>query len=212
MKAFGFQVMSRIAIFLMALSVLAPNVAYGSNGALVLDYMLENRTSLFNATHELGLDFVEVAEELGYEDFIGAMYADKEISLLFADCWLAFTLIEGSAPDIGILDSTVTEYFDLRMANDASFLPKCDGGHPTQTVLSFQVRVWTVGNEYPVAFLNEITGSLSGPPIELLQDEVTDDAWLGYSNSELVEDSIRENIDSFVEDFAITLLRVRGLP
>lgn len=209
-KQGNFGIVGRL-VATMAFMLIVGSWSFGQSADEVLDYMLENRVGFFEATDVLGIDSGDAASELGYDNlFTGMNRANRETSLLFAECWGVFVYVQGTAEEeIGLDHEELSEYFALRMANDASFLPECEDEFDGTAIL-FDMRVWTVGDNYPVAHYLQVTGSLV-PNIEGGPDRAIDSEWLGYGSAENIPDGVRDTIDEAVENFALRYLRVQRL-
>lgn len=202
-KAKSMKLVGALAILVIP----ALQYSFAQSSREVLDYMLVNRVGLVTASTALGLDSSDVAEELGYTGSFGFLEAHLDTSLMFADCWRLFTFLQGTAEDLGLTDSTISSYFELRAANDLSFVRKCRDDE-FDSYLLLTVEVWTVGDTFPVAYHIEFTGQIL-PSYEGSPSNSVESAWLGYANAANVEGIVREVISSAVEDLAIRVLRVR---
>lgn len=199
----------RLTGVLVCVVVLAFQSAHAQNGSAVLDYMLANRVGFSTASSALGIDGFDVAEELGFTDSLGFLEAQIDTSLLFADCWRLFTFPQGTAVELGLTGSSMTRYFELRAANDLSFVRECrDDEYDSYLLLS--LNVWTVGDTFPVAYHIEVTGQIF-PTYEGRPSNSVESAWLGYANAANVEGSVREAIATAVEELAFRILKVRRL-
>ena len=117
-------------------------------------------------------------------------------------CLVAVVTLEGSAMSLDLKQQPLTEFLKLRLRNDLSAIPICKKGDK-EGLAFVHVHVWTVGDDYPVAF--HIT--LSGGPITRL--DAFETAILGYGSKRSIEEQVRKSIRQLVEDFAVAFLKGR---
>jgi hypothetical protein len=108
------------------------------------------------------------------------------------------------------------DYMGLRLANDLSFVPVCQGdirSLPSGTVASLSVDFTTVGHDYPVAYNVEIKATiLGGATVRRDCEQKTDwdEETLGFAAQAKLQESFKHSIQGNVEAFARFLLKVRS--
>jgi hypothetical protein len=180
-----------------------------TSGQQALAYSLDHRVGLAHAVTAIGADFLDVSQELGFPGSFGLFDALMDASLLQATCWSLKPRLAGTAAGtVGLSESRLAALFRLRMANDASFLPECPSTNPgEQPYLWFVVRVWTVGDSYPVAYHFDVTGNIFPDYPDRPTDPV-EAQWLGYAHASQIEDQLRHAWTEAVEDFALRYLHI----
>ncbi|HEX7005085.1 MAG TPA: hypothetical protein VF168_12945 [Trueperaceae bacterium] len=199
--------LKRLSVFTFVVLISMLPQATAQQADAVIDYMLQNRVGFSQATGALGLSMFEVAEELGYDEFSGLFDALVETSLLHVECWSAVAYLQGTAEEIGLSSEELTQRFRLRMSNDISFVPECDDLANT-SYLALSLNVWTVGEDYPVAYHVAIEGSIF-PVYDGRPENSFENAWLGYAATERVKGEVREAVEESVYDLALDFLKVR---
>lgn len=127
--------------------------------------------------------------------------------MIFAECIGKIRFrASGSTATIGLSDTRLETLGAVRAANDLSFIPPCDGYPPNSIVPT--IYVWTVGDDYPVAYHLEIeievryTGrdGFSNTTVYL-------SSTLGYGRADSVRRSVETWIAEEIQNFAGTYLR-----
>jgi len=111
---------------------------------------------------------------------------------------------------IGLSDEELTSYLKLRYKNNFANIPA--GEYIYEPNLSDVEKrklgniwcgVWTVGQDYPVAYHVECRLGSE------INKRIVHDEHLGYGNKDNVRKSIRESLNSMIENFAITFFKIR---
>lgn len=121
--------------------------------------------------------------------------------------------LTGSAEEIGLSKEELTNYLRLRFKNsfaDTGFkeigfetiMKESEGKRAEQGDIA--VTVWTVGDDYPIAFHIEI-GAGNYSNLGLYKT-----AMLGYSSKQQINDSVKKSISELVDQLAITYFKARG--
>lgn len=181
--------------------VLALSPAFAQTRAEYLAYMKEHDVSLYGAIVGLGTDIDHAANAFGYEGFGGFVDASRESVFVFADCVSFYVSLQGTASNLGLSDGEVLRYAKLRHANDLSFLPACGESYELRW-LTVEFLIWTVGEDYPVAFLLRTTTFLPGLP-EGTSNEPFETAVLGYASAAQVSHEVEEFIQDAIRDLAL---------
>lgn len=110
---------------------------------------------------------------------------------------------------IGMKSEGLTDYLKLRYKNNFSTVAFKSDVFPDKEEVKPKVGylwcgVWTVGDNYPVAYHVECKlGSWK-------KSDILEDAVLGYGTKENIPESIRKTLDQIVSRFAIQFYKVRG--
>jgi hypothetical protein len=111
---------------------------------------------------------------------------------------------------IGITESEMTDFLKLRFKNNFGSTPYKDLGSKLleqknpESIGYLWCGVWTVGDDFPIAYHVECKGgSLSKPTI-------LTDAVLGYGNKRNVPEAIKKSIDGMLAQFAVRFFKTRG--
>lgn len=168
--------------------------------------MRANQVSLLTAAYELGTDMRGAAAAFGYTGLDGFSLADKEVALTFVECVAFYVYVQGSAEAIGLSEASLQRYFDLRKLNDLAFVPTC-GEDAGMGALLVSALVWTVGNDYPVAYHVAIDSMLVAP--EGVNDNPYSDAYLGYARSTQMRGEIEGILQETVRELALQLAALR---
>lgn len=121
--------------------------------------------------------------------------------------------LEGTAEKLGLKEKHLNEYLRLRFKNNFSGMQFKEPDTLFRILLnkeeavkygSINVRIWTVGDDFPVAFY-----------IELKAGNLTDvdeykRAMLGYGSRKNVPETVRNAITELVEDAAVDFFKTRG--
>jgi hypothetical protein len=121
--------------------------------------------------------------------------------------------LEGSAEKIGMKKEALTDYLRLRFKNSfarmefkepenliAAFLDK----EKAKRIGSIYVEVWTVGDDYPIAYHIKINAG------NFFNGREYENAILGYGSKQTVPDSIRKSISQLIDDLAVAFFKARG--
>lgn len=111
---------------------------------------------------------------------------------------------------IGLKSAELTDYLKLRYKNNFGTVPYKElktiptDAKGQQESGMLWCGVWTVGDDFPVAYHVECRiGSYS-------ETRILHDEHLGYGNKNNVPQSIKESIEQMVSQFAIQFFKVRG--
>lgn len=120
--------------------------------------------------------------------------------------------LEGSAEKIGLKKENLTDYLRLRFKNSFAGMEFEETENLWQTmqnkdeakkVGSINVKVWTVGENYPVAYHIAISaGNLSS-------SREYENSVLGYGSKQDLPEYVREIISKMVDDLAVTFFKAR---
>lgn len=121
--------------------------------------------------------------------------------------------LQGSAKKIGIKENELTDYLKLRFKNSFAkyefkevekLLEAMQDKKIAPTIGLIHIQVWTVGEDYPVAYhLSINSGNLNNVR------EYTN-AYLGYGSKSNVPDTVKESISSFIDELAIAFFKAHG--
>jgi hypothetical protein len=111
---------------------------------------------------------------------------------------------------LGLTSEDLTDFLKLRYKNNFGNIPFLDKSKKIgeiknrEAIGNLWCGVWTVGDDYPIAYHVECRfGSFGNPSI--VSDEV-----LGYGNKRNVPESIKNSIDRMTSEFAIQFYKSRG--
>lgn len=110
---------------------------------------------------------------------------------------------------IGLNEGDLTDYLKLRYKNNFANIPFRDlrsnlADFTKEKVGLLLCSVWTVGDDYPIAFHVECKAGPAGNP------SILTDAYLGYGNKRNVPDTIKKVLDEIVSGIAIRFYKARG--
>ena len=119
----------------------------------------------------------------------------------------------GTAKDIGLNKDELTNFLKLRFKNSFAgtayqqtdfkkIMNESDAQKSKRGVI--EIKIWTVGNDYPIAFHIEIS---SGNYSNFEQYKT---AFLGYSSKEKIFESVKKSITELVDDLAVSYFKARG--
>ena len=121
--------------------------------------------------------------------------------------------LQGTAEKIGIKENELTDYLKLRFKNSFAkyeykevekLLDPMRDKKIDPTIGFIHITVWTVGEDYPVAYHISInSGNLNNVR------EYTN-AQLGYGSKSNIPDTVKESISSFIDELAIAFFKARG--
>lgn len=117
--------------------------------------------------------------------------------------------VKGDAKSgIGLTDSEMTDYVRLRFKNSFAGVPYRET--PFSSIKdpakagSIWCGVWTVGDNYPVAYHVEIRfGTME-------KDRIYTDEVLGYGNSKVAQEKVKQVLDNMITQCAIKYFKLRG--
>ncbi len=123
---------------------------------------------------------------------------------------------QGSAEKLGLKSAELTDLTRLAflsnfpgVALEGSGGPSLDGVERPNQVGFINCEVWTVGEEYIVAYHVDCN---AGPYVTpRAPNAVWGHALLGYGPKEQVPDSIRKGLRSLIEKFAVVFFKSRGV-
>lgn len=120
--------------------------------------------------------------------------------------------LQGSAEKIGLKKEELTDYLRLRFKNSFAGLPYKeedlfkiyqDATKSGKTGV-INVTVWTVGDDYPIAYHIAIAaGNLAEP-------RQYETALLGYGSNKNVPDTVRKGISDLTDDLAVAFFKARS--
>ena len=125
--------------------------------------------------------------------------------------WVTVT-VKGSAEKLGLREDELTDLLKLRFKNTFTGMkvekkPRWSELRDKKTRAKFGVIhliVWTVGDDYPVAYHITIrAGNFSDPG-------VYENAVLGHGSKSNVPRTVRETISELMDDLAIAFFKARG--
>ena len=114
----------------------------------------------------------------------------------------------GSAEKIGLNEDELADYLMLRFKNS---YPGIEFKKPTaEDIIKGElgyitVRVWTIGDDNPIACYIQIIAGISSRDGELYQNEL-----LGYDSRKTIHGSVKETISKLVDGFATSFFKARG--
>ncbi|MCG9738594.1 hypothetical protein L1D32_10545 [Shewanella insulae] len=122
--------------------------------------------------------------------------------------------LQGSAEEIGLSKEELTSYLRLRFKNNfastgfkkGDFVKIITEESETKKAErgDISIKVWTVGDDYPIAFHIEIG---AGNYSNLGQYKT---AILGYSSKQKIAESVKQSISDLVDDLAVAFFKARG--
>lgn len=124
-------------------------------------------------------------------------------------------IFEGKdAKKIGLNEDVLTDLLKLKYKNSFANVPYRDQSDKilgivlnkkiAPTVGSLIIKIWIVGDDYPISYHIEIkAGTVGGM-------QTYKNAVLGYGSKSDVPDTVKSTIGEFVEEFAITFFKTRG--
>lgn len=121
--------------------------------------------------------------------------------------------VEGSAGTIGLKKEDLTDFLRLRFKNSFAGMgfkePKnlwetFEDKEKGKKIGSIHVKVWTVGDEYPIAYHIAISAG------NLANTRQYESAILGYGSKRNVPDSVRESISKLIDDLAVAFFKARN--
>jgi hypothetical protein len=125
---------------------------------------------------------------------------------------LVYVHLQGSAKDIGLDQDELSDYMKLKYKNNFSTVPYNKDENlillgmnidEQKKVGIMHINIWTVGDDYPVAYHIEI---FSGP---FYDESIYNNAVLGYDAADNIEKIVKETITKMIEELAITYFKIR---
>lgn len=185
--------------------------ASAQSGSDIRSWMLENDADFYSTIQHFGIDSDTAVAALGFEN----SWSIAQLGFLWTSCVLPTVSLQGSAESIGLTDTGLNGILGLRLRNDLSFLPRCgnDYSEPkNESMLFVDLAVWTVGDDYPVAYHVELTtyqfSMVHSIPRQFNEPFTT--AYLGYARSTDVSGELNKIIEEIVRDMAISYVRATG--
>jgi len=121
--------------------------------------------------------------------------------------------LEGSAEKIGLKKNDLVDYLRLQFTNSFRGMAYKDvenisemskDKEKAKTIAVIHIKIWTVGDVYPIAYHIEIN---AGNLANMREYEA---AILGYGSKRNVPESVRTSIAQLVDDLAITFFKARS--
>ena len=126
---------------------------------------------------------------------------------MFAECVTFSVHLIGTAERIGLSSGQLGNYAELRHRNDLSFLPKCSDETDGAFML-FYFNVWTVGEDFPVAYHVDISVVLYLQPDGVPRDPYST-SYLGYANASRIQGQVEDIIRDEVRAVALKVTAVQ---
>ena len=120
--------------------------------------------------------------------------------------------IQGDAEKIGLSEDELTDYLRLRIKNsfigikrNSEFVSEIlnKGREHLSTLGTLYINVWTVGEDYPIAYHIEIRGGYLGA------SNLYTDSALGFGSKNNVPKTVKRVISGLVDKMAIIFFKVR---
>ena len=121
--------------------------------------------------------------------------------------------LQGSAEKIGLKEKELSNYLKLRFKNSFAkyeykevekLFDAMKDKKIAPTIGLIHIQVWTVGDDYPVAYHISINAG------NLNNVRVYTEAYLGFGSKSNVPDTVKESISSLIDDLAIAFFKARG--
>ncbi len=184
----------------------SPSDSIQSYSDPIRQYMVVNNVSYYVASDDLGYTNDEALNILGLD-----MFETQSLGFIWVDCINPFVFIQGSAEEIGLEIDDLESYLKLRLRNDLGFLEICrPDDYADKISLSIYVNVWTVGNDYPVAFHIEFYTSILAPSVPYFHSKPFETDMLGYASSEKIYEQVTDSIEELVKATAIAYIKAVG--
>lgn len=207
MRVWGFVVAFGVV------AAMATSISSAQDGSTIRKWMYDGNHGWIEAFTHYNLTATTLAQKLGLD----GMEQLPELGFMWATCVRASVSLEGSAEEIGLSTSELTDYLSLRLRNDLSFLPKCTNdvtskANAGQTVVD--LRVWTVGKDYPVAYYIHLDTNVytvaGGHSVPRDSSNPFQTEYLGYGNSNSVPGSVDKIIEDSVRSLGEAYLKGTG--
>ncbi len=166
-----------------------------------LEYMKEHGVSLLGAARGLGSTGSDAVKAFGYEGFDYYFQASADAALVFADCVEFYFYLQGTAERLGVSAQSLMDIAMLRHRSDLSFLPLCGTDYDI-TRMSVETSVWTVGDDFPVAFHLETTTFMEVPSAGIPERPFRY-AVLGYTNAAVVPSEVEDYVEDMIRALAL---------
>jgi hypothetical protein len=126
--------------------------------------------------------------------------------------WISVSFEGDDAKKIGLNENQLTDFAKLKFKNNFSDIQYTDRSNNLAEVLTddksaatvglINIRVWIVGDDYPIAYHVAIqAGGLKNPSYK--------NAYLGFGSKRNVPDTVKKAIEEFIEEFAVDFFKVR---
>ena len=115
--------------------------------------------------------------------------------------------LRGTAEEIGIDGRALADVLEKKFVQDFAFLQNgfaFEKTYETWEIGLFGCAVWTVGNNYPIAFHIQCAGGSMDEPRQWQY------ATLGYGHKDKILDMVKNTLDSIVEEYAAFVRKARG--
>src|SRR6476661_45978 len=115
-------------------------------------------------------------------------------------------LLRGTAEKIGLDRQSLSSFLGMKFLNGFAFLQSdfaFDKTYQTWEIGLFECETWTVGSNYPIAFHVQCAGGSMDEPREWHY------ASLGYGPQNKMSETVRETLDSIIQEYA-TFVRKAG--
>jgi len=121
--------------------------------------------------------------------------------------------LQGSAEKLGLKKEELTDYLRLRFKNNfagmgfkepENLLETFQDKEKAKKLGIIHVKVWTVGDDYPIAYHIAINAG------NLANGREYETAFLGYGSKRNVPDSVRESISQLIDDLAVAFFKARS--
>ncbi len=115
-------------------------------------------------------------------------------------------LLRGTAEKIGLDRQSLSSFIGMKFLNEFAFLQSdfaFDKTYQTWEIGLFECETWTVGVDYPIALHVQCAGGSMDEPREWHY------ASLGYGPQNRMSETVRETLDSIIQEYA-TFVRKAG--
>lgn len=202
--------MRKLRLCLLIIVTMCGSFTFAQSKQEVLDYMHENGVNMFDALWNLSravFPSSTLLAEFGYPgDEIELML---EAPLTFVNCVdLSPTIVLDGSAEALLSKQHIEDLYALRVANDFSMLPSCLEGPASQGALRSVINIWSVGDDYPMAYLLTYQAQVWSTPLSTAEDTYRV-RYLGYASANQLHDIATTQLRSYVEDLAIRTLRLR---
>jgi hypothetical protein len=113
---------------------------------------------------------------------------------------------------IGLNKKELTDYLRLKFKNNFVNIPyknmsaeSLNSAKNKKEIGTIYLHIWTVGQDYPIAFLLELKAGCWGSAYRIFETR-----HLGFNSKEHIKDEIKKSITTFIEELAITFFKARG--
>lgn len=182
---------------------------YAQSADSLRRFMVENNADVVETAAHFGLSLEHAHGLLGINDF----FEEPKLGYLWVQCVKGTVLLHGSAADIGFDLNWLTDHLNLRLRNDLALVRHCGSDDRDATPLHLGIDIWTVGEDYPVAYHVEAHVFIFDSAIALPShyESPYSTAVLGYGNAkQLVDGKIEDLIDKIVREVALEYVKYTG--